>query len=130
MSTYVDYEFYTAHGTGTVPEQDFDRLAFEASRYLDRITFGRLKDVTDSETLEAVRYTCIAYIDRIYLSEQAEDGGKEIQSVSNQGYSVSYSTDGLGGSKTLSNRLNNIALIYLPPELLSYAIERKRGSHE
>lgn len=66
---YADYEYYASGYYGNiVPESDFLRTAKRASEYLDYVTFGRIKVVTDS-----VKDACCALCEVYYKNEQ--DGG-------------------------------------------------------
>lgn len=49
---YADYAYYTdIYGGKAVSQEDFLRLAAEASAYLDRVTLGRAEEHSEDERL-------------------------------------------------------------------------------
>lgn len=122
---YIDYEYYTSL-YGDLPEADFNRLSWEASRKLDVATSGvdgvrKLKVAfpTDEDDAETVKRCACALIDVLYQIKQAEDTaksaggytetanglqGKVITSVSAGNESISYAVGSNAMSATLINQ--------------------------
>ena len=121
MALYVDYAFYTFL-YGEIPEQDFNRLAWDACKKLDNFTTGadgykKLKWAfpVDEDDAEAVKQ-CAAKL--IYILQQIEEAeksvtagrgyektengirGKVITNISSGSESISYSA---GNSASYSN---------------------------
>lgn len=83
--TYLSYAVYAANG-GAVSEAAFPRLEYLARQILDEMTHGRV--TADDPVRDGVRYAMCALIDA--LSADAANMGREVQSISNDGVSVSY----------------------------------------
>ena len=111
----VNYSYYTGTYKGTMPEADFNRLLVKASVYLDRVTFGRLADVTDTAILELAKLACCSVIDTYLLNEQ----GGGIASESNDGVTVSY-VAGVSNAKSDSQRLREAVGLFLSGTNLLY----------
>lgn len=120
MKAYATYSFYTDTYGGTAAEIDFNRQVYKASRFLDKITFGRAAAVTDPDTLELLAHAVCEMADQLTAEAAAAVDGKTVKSVSNDGYSVSFVTEADGGASLTSQRLYSIAEGYLPTELLSF----------
>lgn len=116
MVKYADYKFYEEVYNGTMPETSFDRVIVGCSSYLDKITFGRVADISDSEQ---VKYACCAMCDAMDEIESAKVGGKTVKSENNDGYSVSFVTeaDGQDPDSVLRNALYQKARLYLDADL-------------
>lgn len=84
---YADYVYYrskTDFGGNVIPsESDFDSVIGKASAYIDRITFGRSKENSDSEE---VKKAACAVAEVMYRNESRYG----ISSENNDGYSVTY----------------------------------------
>lgn len=113
--TYVDFEYYkTLYGNKSIPEADFNRLSWDASKKIERYTTGadgvkklHVAFPTD-DGAESVKRCVCALIDLMSNINQAEqnlrsasgfiqkeDGtvqGKIVTSVSAGNESISYST--------------------------------------
>lgn len=104
---YADFnwykEFYKGFQTG---EEEFSSLALKASKYLDKITFGRIDDADEN-----VKLAMCAVVDSMHKTERVS----HIASESNDGYSISYKNTGESLYKTAS--------MFLPPELLYRGVE-------
>lgn len=122
---YVDYSYYLNHyGERAIPEEDFNRLSWDACRKMDVATTGvdNVRKLTaafptDEYAAEAVRRCICKLIEiasEIEKAEQTarsakgyvqrEDGslqGKVVSSVSAGNESVSYSAPGNSGTATL-----------------------------
>lgn len=116
---YVNYEFYASY-SDKVPQEVFDRLAYKASRFIDKVTFGRAKAVTDEETLEAIKYAACEMCDCLHTGECRRVEGREVESVSNDGYSVTFAKEIDSTGNLIRKELYQIAEEYLPCELLSF----------
>lgn len=100
---YADYEYYRLTYHGSLPEETFTRLARRASAYLDRVSFGRIREAT-----EAVKDACCAVVEAMELNER----GGGIASETNDGVSVSY-VAGISNAKSEDRRLYDAAFLYL-----------------
>lgn len=84
---YADYIYYTEQfGGKEVPEAAFLPLARKASRYLDYVTFGRLRSLQNQ--FDATKDACCALVELLYNAEAT--GGKAIASETVGKHSVSY----------------------------------------
>ena len=82
---YLNYNEYKNIG-GELSETAFNRYIIRAECYLDRETFGRVKDL--KPVPDAVRY-CI----RDITDMMSAQSGNNVSSWSNDGVSVSYNTN-------------------------------------
>lgn len=114
MVIYAEYEYYADVYGGTLTEELFNRQAVRASRYIDRITFERLKN--NKETPDEVKWACCEMCDELQADEAAKVEGKSVQSVNNAGYSVTFVS---GADSEISGKLQKIAELYIPQEFLS-----------
>lgn len=133
MQGYADFIFYDEVFGGTsIPADCFDRHVFKASRYLDKITFGRISKIAedDFELMDAVRCAVCEMAEQSYAAESAKVEGKTVKSVSNDGYSMTFVTEADGGSDLTSGQFCNIAMTYLPSWLFSFARDEKRCLRE
>lgn len=103
----VDYTFYTSTYNGALSEAEFNRLVVKASVYLDRVTFGRLTEVTDPTMLEYAKMACCSTVDAMRANEE---GG--VVSESNDGISVTY-VEGSGPAKADGKRLREAVGLFL-----------------
>lgn len=85
---YLTFNEYVKMG-GSLDEAAFYRLEFKARKLIDRLTFGRLMGLPEQP--ETVKKLMFELID----AEQDEKNGV-LQSVSNDGYSETYATEGAG----------------------------------
>lgn len=119
MDAYITYDFYTSEYGGAMPENLFKKQAVRASRYIDRITFDRVKDLEDIP--ESVKYACCEMTDALQVYDDAKVDGKDVQSVSNAGYSVTFAS-GSDASGGITGKLYEIAELYIPAHLLSMCV--------
>lgn len=99
MVRYADYDFYRGKYCGCFWDEDFYEQIEKASAYVQRITFGRSdRPDLEADTQEAVKLAACAVCDvRIIMKKKMdENGGKEITSENNDGYSVSYTVEQQG----------------------------------
>ena len=130
MKVYATYSFYTDTYGGAAAETDFNRGAYKASRFIDKITFGRAADADDQDTADLLAYAVCEMADQLTAETAAAVDGKTVKSVSNDGYSVSFVTEADGAAGSTSQKLYSIAENYLPIELLSFVIEDEGGCYE
>ena len=119
---YISYDEYAALYSGDSIESVFNRLAFDACRYLDRFTTGadgvkKLKVAfpTDEDSVAAVKNCAAKVINQLYQIQEAEKSasmgrgyistenglqGKVIASVTSGEESITYSTSAKTGSTT------------------------------
>lgn len=105
---YADYAYYAGEYGGTMPEADFKRLSRQASAFLDRVTFERIRSTLPKSVMDRVRDACCAVADACLLNEQ----GGGVASETNDGVSVTY-VAGVGNTKTGDQRLWEAAGLYL-----------------
>lgn len=108
---YIDYEYFTSLYP-EIPEADFNRLSWEASRKMDVLTTGvdgvkKLKVAfpTDEDDAEAVKRCACALVDILYQIKQAEETAK-----SASGYTETE--DGLKGKVISSVSAGNESISY------------------
>lgn len=130
MKTYATYSFYTDIYGGAGAEVEFNRNAYKASRFIDKITFGRAADVVEQDTTDLLAYAVCEMVDQLTAETAAAVDGKTVKSVSNDGYSVSFVTEADGTAGLTSQKLYSIAKNYLPTELLSFVTESLGDSCE
>ncbi|ADU26080.1 hypothetical protein [Ethanoligenens harbinense] len=90
---YADYAFYSgAYAGAAVSESDFPALARDASNFIDRVTFGRLK--TGAPVTDEVRMATCAVIDRMQAAKQsgAMEVNAAVRSENNDGFSQTFNT--------------------------------------
>lgn len=132
MKIYADYKFYTDVYGGEMKEAAFNKAALVASQYIRSVTINK-SDGFDGEELKYA--TCEIADIRGSLDVTAGDkdavygqSGKEIRSVSNAGFSVTYTAEGTDGETTeeLFGRKAYAALRkwLLPTGLLNPGIKR------
>lgn len=117
MNLYTNYDFYVESG-GVMPEFDFNKLALKAGAFLEKITFDRVKTYEETDAHE-LQYTVCEIVDAMKLANDAKSGGKQVTSVSNDGYSETYA-DVSRASET--EELYEIATLYLPAYLFDQCI--------
>lgn len=91
MNKYADYGFYiNEFGGKTIKADDFDSAVLKASTFLDKITFGRIKEPTDD-----IRFAACAIAERIVTLSQAlnESKGGAVSSEKNGDVSVTYNVN-------------------------------------
>lgn len=119
---YIDYEYFTSI-YGEIPETDFNRLSWEASRKIDVYTSGidgvrklKIAFPTDEDSAEAVKRCVCKLIQVMQEIEEAETSarqasgyvetenglkGKVISSVSAGNESISFAVGSNAGTKTI-----------------------------
>lgn len=114
MVEYADYKFYaeTFHGS-TIPEAAFSSVILRSSIYIKYITFGRIED---TEIPDEARLAACAVAEVFHADDEmkAGTGGYDIKSENNDGYSVSYVTEGADGKPiTVEKKAYKVAYPYL-----------------
>lgn len=101
---YIDFDWYRDVYQGAeVDKESFYNLALKATKYIDKITFGRA-----DEADENVKYAVCAVMEEM----QKDLNRNGIAAESNDGYSISYIKN--NGTENLFKT----AKLFLPPELL------------
>ncbi len=116
--SYADYAYYTdSYGGKAVSQEDFLRLAAEASAYLDRVTLGRAEEHSEDERL---KICCCALCD--VLTATADTGGmvKQSESVGSWSYSLAS-----GSAATVEELMYKRCLTWLPAEWLYRGVARE-----
>lgn len=96
MLIYADYEFYTKVYGGGLDKDKFESLSIQASQYIRYITTGRSEQFCGDEVRYAMCSVVDVYADFIGSTYQ----GRVVQSENNDGYSVSFVTEGSVGELT------------------------------
>lgn len=130
-STFSTWEYYRDTYNGKLSEADYKRMAIQAAAEIDRRTLGRARDVVGME--DALQNCECELVDAMQGFDEAHEilpiG---IQSVNNDGYSVSAGGSNASGGAT--NRLQSedvvlrdICLKYLsrPVNLLYLGVRRR-----
>lgn len=119
---YADYDFYQgAYQGNLIPEAAWPAVARDASAYIDRITYGRLRHgatVTDD-----VRMAVCAVAEVVYAHQQrdVEQGSSGIKSENVDGYSVTYEDSAAASKQYDTDRMEAAGLFLLPGDPLRYA---------
>lgn len=92
MQEYADYGFYIQSYCGTMEESDFNRHILSASQYIRYLT----QNASDRYEGEELKYAACAAAD-LYCAACAGEPGKTVKSENNDGYSVTYVTEGTDG---------------------------------
>lgn len=116
MLRLADYVYYSTIFKGTLAEDVFNRSILTASAYLSKITFGRIEAyaLDFSDDVKHVACLCAELVQDI---EDAKIDGRQVASISNDGYAVSFADASSESGDELHNRIYRIARIYLPSEL-------------
>ena len=112
---YADYAYYSTVYGGTLTETEYNRLARQASAYLDCITRGRICAALPGAVMGKVKDACCAVADAYALNTR----GGGIASETNDGISVTY-VAGVSTAKTDDQRLYGAAALYLAMTGLLY----------
>lgn len=98
---YSTYEQYQTVG-GTLEETAFAPLCFRASRLIDRYTFGRAAShaAVCEDCRDALSMACLSIVKMLEQAETVKTASgyaPGLSSVSNDGFSVSFSDGALAG---------------------------------
>lgn len=106
---YADYTYYTESYCGSaVSEADFTRLAAKASAFIDRVTFNRAAQHTESDNLKCC---CCDLVDTLAAAD--DSGG--IKQSENVG-SYSYSLNSAAANKSAEDMMYTKCRTWLPPD--------------
>lgn len=118
---YADYAFYTDTYLGTaIGIDEWPALALRASAYLDRLTFGRLKEgaaITDDVRMAACAVAEVVQRHQTALAVRA-DG---VKSENTDGYSVTWEDSAAGPAHYDAEQLAAADLYLLRSDPLRYA---------
>ena len=111
---YLTYDEYKQMG-GQLSEAAFSMLEFRARKAVDMLTHGRV--INEQPVREAVKHAVFALIGTMETDEkraQAYDG-RDVQSMSNDGVSVTFSAAAAGGdaARAQNARYNNVLKAFL-----------------
>lgn len=119
---YITYEKYKELG-GTLQDADFKRLEYQARADINYLTLDRLVDydAEKSDEIEAVTWCAFELIEdgaiQLKAKANAQNYGGKVASVSNDGYSITFSNDtsaqGNAGTKVVNDERNAIIMKYL-----------------
>jgi len=106
MTGYADFGYYRDVYMGScVGEEEFAGLSARASRYVSGICFGDIEAESES-----VKLAVCAVCDVMYEKDRLG----AIKSESNDGYSISYSSD----ENAMAKRMYEAARVYLSDDVL------------
>lgn len=92
MISYTDYKFYAENYRGDMDKNSFDHCILMASQYIRHITSGRADEYNGDE----LKFAACEVADIYHRYES----GQRVQSENNDGYSVSYASEGETGEST------------------------------
>lgn len=111
---YLTYDEYEGMG-GQLPAAAFSVLEFRARKAVDMLTHGRVAD--EQPVREAVKLAVYALVGEMDADEKraAAYDGREVQSMSNDGVSVTFSAAAAGGdaARAQNARYNNVLKAFL-----------------
>ena len=115
---YLTLDEFTDMGFSVdLDEAVYARLEAKARSYIDRLTFGRLKN--ENPLRESAKHCMYELISALYADESYGGIalGREIASMSNDGMSVSFASSASAGSaRSLSARYTGIVRTWLASE--------------
>lgn len=119
----VDYRFYTEEYDGSlIPEPALKKMIMKANTYLSNL----MHQSPEEKNLELVQFCLCEIAEMIYQDEQnrIKYGGREVQSESTDGYSVTYATEAEAGKiavNSLQTKIYAVIRRYLASTGLLYA---------
>ena len=111
---YADYGFYRdIYGGTLIPQEDFEKRSFQASVYIDEMTFSRLKN--GWPVTEEVQYACCSVAETIqeYSNQETRLSAVGVKSENVDGYSVTYEDPAQLRQSFKNTKLDALA-IYIP----------------
>ena len=127
-AAYVDYTFYSAaqgltgYGGTAIASTAFTRLALQATRLIDRLTYGRaaplIAAALDTNAILAIKYACCAVAEELQAQGYL-NGEDNVQSESQGEYSVSYGKTAQN-AKSNQSKLIRAAKVWLDGTALLY----------
>ena len=122
FNSYLTYQDYKELG-GTLDESTFKNLERKAQRYLDTITFDRIKKLTTIP--DEVREVLTEFIGRMDTYNNQRQSGDLVTQYSNGVEQFSYKTQ---DEDSFKSELAQLAIdwlpIYLTNRLVSFDVER------
>ena len=115
--SYITFAEYTQLGGTVVSESVFAKIDRQAERKLDYFTQDRLKTATT--IVSEVKELLVEFIDRMYNLATVGMGGN-VTAYSNGIESFSFAEN---QTDSLNTELYNLAIEYLPIELISACVE-------
>ena len=113
---YITYSEYVELG-GKLPEDVFPQFLRKAQRYLDYITFNRVKLLP--EIPDEVKEVLVDFIDKFQKKEEVSGSFSSASSYSNGVESITFRED---ASSQFSNELNTFAIQILPDYLTARSV--------
>lgn len=105
---YLTYDEYKGMGGSIADESAFDRCMCRAAATITRMTHGRI--LNEFPARAAARYAAFDLVNTIHADAQNGAEGREIASMSNDGVTVSFVSD---GTATAAQRHGSIVKQYL-----------------
>ena len=102
---YLTYDEYEQMG-GQLSEAAFSTLEFRASKALDALTHGRV--MNEQPVRKAVKQAVYALIGTMHMDDENANayGGRDVQSMSNDGVSVTFSAAAALCSRSWTSRVS------------------------
>lgn len=118
---YLNYKEYKKLG-GTLDQTPFNILEFQAQKEIDKLTFGRLKDL--DEQINEVKMCIFELINTLdsYSLDINTNENKGIASENIDGYSVTYKSTTSEDIKAKNNEIKDIIESYLSDCVLDNGI--------
>ena len=118
---YADYDFYRGQYGGTmIKEEDFNKRAFEASIYIDEMTFNRLKD--GWPIIKEVQFACCAIAEAIEENQiRISSLPPSLKAENTDGYSVTYAEQATIRQDTANAKMDALNLYIPSSDPLRYA---------
>lgn len=118
---YLNYKEYKKLG-GTLDQTPFNILEFQAQKEIDKLTFGRLKDL--DEQINEVKMCIFELINTLdsYSLDINNSENKGIASENIDGYSVTYKSTTSEDIKAKNNEIKDIIESYLSDCVLDNGI--------
>ncbi len=118
---YLNYKEYKKLG-GTLDQTPFNILEFQAQKEVDKLTFGRLKDL--DEQINEVKMCIFELINTLdsYSLDINKSENKGIASENIDGYSVTYKSTTSEDIKAKNNEIKDIIESYLSDCVLDNGI--------
>ena len=122
-AAYVDWTYYgTTYGGTVIASTAFARLALLATRWLDRLTYGRAAAIItanlDTNAVTAIKYATCALAEELQ-NQGFANGEDNVQSESQGEYSVTYGKTAQN-AKSNQTKLIRAAKLWLDGTALLY----------
>lgn len=117
FQSYLPYEDYKELG-GTLPLDAFTKLERKAQRYLDAMTFDRIKHLTTIP--DEVKEVLTEFISRMNIYNNQRQGGDLVTQYSNGVEQFSYKTQ---DETSFKKELEELAVDWLPTYLTNRMVK-------